>query len=113
MIHHMRFRLVALLAVVGLVLSACASAADTTAPSSSAAPSSTAAPTTASSETVPQSTEGTTTPSTPAEDAPEGRPEPDPNRPLAPDFALTLGDGGAYQLSAETRPVYLVFWAEW
>lgn len=31
----------------------------------------------------------------------------------APDFTLQLGDGGQFVLSEETRPVFLVFWAEW
>jgi hypothetical protein len=31
----------------------------------------------------------------------------------APDFTLQLGDGGTFTLSAETRPVFMVFWAEW
>ena len=35
------------------------------------------------------------------------------DRPVAPDFALDLGTGGTFVLSEETRPVYLVFWAEW
>lgn len=35
------------------------------------------------------------------------------DRPIAPDFTLALGDGGTFVLSEETRPVYLVFWAEW
>ena len=35
------------------------------------------------------------------------------DRPLAPDFTLELGDGGAYTLSEGAKPVYLVFWAEW
>lgn len=34
-------------------------------------------------------------------------------RPAAPDFTLELGDGGAFTLSEGTKPVYLVFWAEW
>jgi hypothetical protein len=33
--------------------------------------------------------------------------------PPAPDFRLALGDGGEFTLSAEQKPVYLVFWAEW
>jgi len=33
--------------------------------------------------------------------------------PPAPDFTLALGDGGEFTLSAEQKPVYLVFWAEW
>lgn len=33
--------------------------------------------------------------------------------PTAPDFTLALGDGGEFTLSAEQKPVYLVFWAEW
>lgn len=35
------------------------------------------------------------------------------DRPVAPDFTLELGDGGTYTLSEGTKPVYLVFWAEW
>ena len=34
--------------------------------------------------------------------------------PPAPDFTLVLGEGeGEFTLSAEQKPVYLVFWAEW
>jgi thiol-disulfide isomerase/thioredoxin len=36
-----------------------------------------------------------------------------PQRELAPDFTLALGEGGSYRLSEAGRPVYLVFWAEW
>lgn len=35
------------------------------------------------------------------------------DRPVAPDFTLELGNGGAYTLSTGEKPVYLVFWAEW
>ncbi|HEU4750455.1 MAG TPA: hypothetical protein VFT54_05295 [Acidimicrobiia bacterium] len=31
----------------------------------------------------------------------------------APDFTLQLGDGSDFVLSAEQKPVFLVFWAEW
>lgn len=34
-------------------------------------------------------------------------------RPAAPDFTLELGAGGAFTLSEGTKPVYLIFWAEW
>ncbi len=36
-----------------------------------------------------------------------------PDGPPAPDFTLALGDGRSFTLSEETRPVYMVFWAEW
>ncbi|HUG75626.1 MAG TPA: TlpA disulfide reductase family protein [Acidimicrobiia bacterium] len=36
-------------------------------------------------------------------------PEGDP----APDFTLALDGGGSFSLSDETKPVLLVFWAEW
>ena len=35
------------------------------------------------------------------------------DRPLAPDFTLALADGGEFTLSETSKPVYLVFWAEW
>lgn len=33
--------------------------------------------------------------------------------PVAPDFTLALGEGGTFTLSEGTKPVYMVFWAEW
>lgn len=30
-----------------------------------------------------------------------------------PDFTLDLGSGGTFVLSEESRPVFMVFWAEW
>jgi hypothetical protein len=33
--------------------------------------------------------------------------------PPAPDFSLALADGTDFTLSAEQKPVYMVFWAEW
>ena len=32
---------------------------------------------------------------------------------LAPDFVLALDGGGEFALSAEQKPVYMIFWAEW
>ena len=37
----------------------------------------------------------------------------DSGRPAAPDFTLALGDGGEYTLSEGSKPVYMIFWAEW
>ena len=31
----------------------------------------------------------------------------------APHFSLVLGEGGVFTLTEETRPVFLLFWAEW
>lgn len=45
--------------------------------------------------------------------SPAERPAPDPSREIAPDFSLNLGDGSTFVLSEETRPVFMVFWAEW
>jgi hypothetical protein len=33
--------------------------------------------------------------------------------PAAADFTLALGDGSSFVMSEATKPVYLVFWAEW
>lgn len=56
---------------------------------------------------TPPATEDTESPSE------EERPAPDPNREIAPDFDLLLSDGSTFVLSDETRPVFMVFWAEW
>jgi thiol-disulfide isomerase/thioredoxin len=88
--------LVIVLAV--LMIAGCASPAT--------APSTTAPVTTVTGETTLPPQEGdqggaTTT----TRVAPEGA--------LAPDFTLALDGGGSFSLSAETKPVLLVFWAEW
>ncbi|MFQ5967816.1 MAG: hypothetical protein ACE5MI_09415 [Acidimicrobiia bacterium] len=33
--------------------------------------------------------------------------------PPAPDFTLALSNGDSFVLSAQEKPVYMVFWAEW
>lgn len=38
---------------------------------------------------------------------------PQDDRPVAPDFTLSLESGGEFVLSEAGKPVYLVFWAEW
>jgi hypothetical protein len=42
-------------------------------------------------------------------------PGPPPEGPPAPDFTLALGEDGSstFTLSQETKPVFLIFWAEW
>ena len=40
-----------------------------------------------------------------AGDSADGRP--------APEFVLALGEGGEFSPSYESRPIYMVFWAEW
>ncbi|MCH7844724.1 MAG: hypothetical protein IH850_02720 [Acidobacteria bacterium] len=54
---------------------------------------------------VPGTTGPTTTAATTAPVVVEGPP--------APDFSLALADGTEFTLSAEQKPVYMVFWAEW
>lgn len=103
MIVDMSLRRIALLLAIGMVAASCATAELAPAEPSTAPPSSTSA-TQASSTTGATQGSAETTPNIPA---------PDPNRPLAPDFELALGSGGTYVLSEDTRPVYLVFWAEW
>ena len=107
-------KLVLLLALV-LVISACGgvsgdSGQTTAAPGSTSATQETAAPTdTAESADPPASdvTTGADAPDEPAEQAPSF------DGPPAPDFELALADGSNFSLSAEQKPVYVVFWAEW
>lgn len=91
------------LAALAVVLAACNPAG--TEPAASTTP---ASSTSSSLTTVTSDTEGqaTTTPSPTTTVVTS-------DRPLAPDFTLELGDGGSYTLSAGSKPVYLVFWAEW
>lgn len=74
-------------------------------------------------ETVPSSTVPTTAAPVTTDDA-EAATTPDPTTttaapaiivdgPPAPDFTLALETGGEFTLSAEEKPVYMVFWAEW
>jgi thiol-disulfide isomerase/thioredoxin len=59
----------------------------------------------ASATTPPESSSTTTLPEPPGSTLPD--------RELAPDFTLALGDGETFTLSEGSRPVFLVFWAEW
>lgn len=98
-------RLLLLIAVHALVLTACGPPAEEV------------TATTAQGATVPSSSPddpGTTTGSEafPSTSAPVTT-ETTSGRELAPDFTLDLGEGGSYTLSKGASPVYLVFWAEW
>ena len=110
-------RLLALFIGFALVVAACgggaADTADTAAPAeSSSTARSDATPTTAVAATEPDTPPATEQTDEAAEPA-EERPAPDPNREIAPDFDLLLADGSTFVLSEETRPVFMVFWAEW
>ncbi len=73
-------------------------------------------PTTADPATSAPTTAGATDSGSPATTAAADQGEDttsQPDGPAAPDFTLALGDGGSFTLSAEQKPVYLVFWAEW
>lgn len=69
----------------------------------------------APSESAPQNPAIAGTTTTAAETTATKPPGPPPDGPAAPDFTLSLGeDGGAtFTLSEESKPVFMVFWAEW
>lgn len=102
-----------LIAALALVTAACGGAA---APATDAG----TTPPPATAEGSVTDTAGPASPTTDAPQAAEQQPEPTaetsrprPEGPDAPDFTLALGEGGEFTLSAEQKPVYLVFWAEW
>lgn len=93
----------AFVALLGIAVAGCGGGAD---PVTSAAPTVPDATTPTTTTPAPGSTSVAASPTTSA-------PEADSEAVLAPDFTLALGEGGEFVLSAETKPVYLVFWAEW
>ncbi len=111
--YHWLRRRASLVSVLALVLAACGGGQTdavvpvaTTAASAVAATDSTGPATTSSGGG--SGTIEATTPASPGE-----RPAPNPDREIAPDFTLNLGSGSTFVLSEETRPVFMVFWAEW
>lgn len=99
-------------AVLVLVVAACGGDnSDAALPVTTTAPS-VAATTGPTPATVPGAESGTATTAATGPSAAE-RPAPNPDRELAPDFTLNLGSGSTFVLSEETRPVFMVFWAEW
>lgn len=99
------------LVVTALVLAACAGGTAT--PSTDAPPTPTTATTSPSDAPTTVPTTGSTDSTSETDAPPVTRPAPDPSRPLAPDFSLTLSDGTVYDYASEVRPVFMVFWAEW
>ena len=101
-------RTVLLLAAFAVVAASCSSGSDTESSTSESpeSPVTTSPVTTSPVATSPETTSptGTETPGTTASPV---------DGPAAPDFTLALGDGGEFTLSAEQKPVYLIFWAEW
>ncbi len=85
-----------LIAVFAFVAAACSGGGDET-PSTSDGGSVTTSPVTTS----------------PVTTSPVGDAASQVDGPPAPDFTLALGDGGEFSLSAEQKPVYVIFWAEW
>lgn len=93
------------LAVFGLAVAACGGAQVESTFETVPPPASTAAPSTSQAPQADADPETTTT-AAPAPVVVDGPP--------APDFTLALADGkGDFVLSAEHKPVYMVFWAEW
>jgi ABC-type glycerol-3-phosphate transport system substrate-binding protein len=106
-------RRVSIVAVLALILAACGGGEGdaipevvTTAPANATTPDS-AAP----AANTPEDGSVTTTTTGGANSG--ERPAPNPDRQIAPDFTLNLGSGSTFVLSEETRPVFMVFWAEW
>lgn len=98
------------LVVTALVLAACAGGTATSISDTAETADETTSVTEAAT-TVPSTDSTGTTAGTEA--SPVTRPAPNPDRPLAPDFSLTLSDGTVYEYADEVRPVFMVFWAEW
>jgi hypothetical protein len=99
-----------LLVGVALVATACGGATSTESLSASTTPGDAPAPaaTDAPAATAAPAPAGESSGSA---DSVEGRQRPE--GPDAPDFSLPLGQGYDFVLSAEAKPVYMVFWAEW
>ena len=114
-------RIFLLLAAAAILLAACGGAATVSTTSeelSSDAVPATPAPSaddqSGGDETQTTPADETATDATPAvDDEPVVARVTDFDGPAAADFTIALDKAGTFSLSEETRPVYLVFWAEW
>lgn len=101
-------RTILLIAALAVVAASCSGSSDTPTSTSGSSDS----PVTTSPVTTSPVTTSPVTTSPPGGESPATT-APPVEGPAAPDFTLALGDGGEFTLSAEQKPVYLVFWAEW
>ncbi len=108
-----------LLPALALVAASCASGTGVSADSTTALPdppaitsSTVQSDSQAADATTTSSPVDTTTPQAPEEPV---DPLPPPEGSAAPDFTLALGEEGTetYTLSEGTKPVFMIFWAEW
>lgn len=111
-------RFVVLAAVVALLVAACGGGDEAVTPSSVDASASTAVDRQNSDAPVDEDenadTPAASTTATDAADESDGSEQPSgPDGDPAPDFTLALADGSSFSPSAETKPIYMVFWAEW
>ena len=104
-------RLALTLAVL-IVASACSSSANYSESANSSRPTANSQTTATSSQTT-QTTESVST--SIGDDGASLVPAPTipQEGPAAPDFTMTLADGGTFTLSEQAKPVYMIFWAEW
>jgi hypothetical protein len=113
-----------LIAVFALVAASCASgtgvSSETTVAPSEAPATTTTSPGPAQANqpdaTTPSASEDTTAPAdTTTSEAPAEPAGPPPEGPVAPDFTLALGEDGSetFTLSQGSKPVFMIFWAEW
>ena len=114
MLRRMKRRMF-LLVALALVAASCGGAVEDAGDATTSAPAASETIATEAPETTPTEAMGDddhsedTADTTTTTDEPKPEPEGDP----APDFTLALADGSEFSLSAEEKPVYLVFWAEW
>ena len=109
-------RIVMVLLALSLFVAACGGAADTTGTTGAGVDSTAAEPAVTSTSPAPTTGDTVDTPSateSTVQQSPATAAATDFDGPVAADFSIDLNATGTFTLSEETRPVYLVFWAEW
>ncbi|MDJ0664093.1 MAG: hypothetical protein QNJ75_06000 [Acidimicrobiia bacterium] len=104
-----------LVLVFGLIAAACGGTATTSESSQPVATETPVSSTVAAPSSEPGDTSAAEAP--PAAEEPPASEEtpatPSFDGPPAPGFDLALADGSTFSLTAEQKPTYMVFWAEW